>query len=179
VVATAADGVGLARMEFIVNNHIKIHPMALVRYDDLDEADDRERIDELTAATTTRPSTSSSAWPTGSPASPPPRGPSPVIVRMSDFKTNEYAGSARRQGVRARRGEPDARLARRQPLLPRGYRDGFGLECGALRRVRDEMGLTNVVVMIPFCRTLDEADRVLEAMAEHGLSGAATAWRST
>lgn len=164
-----ADGVGLARLEFIVNNHVQIHPMALVRYDDLDDDEARARIDELTVGydDTTQyfvdrladgVARIAAAW-----------HPKPVIVRMSDFKTNEYA-----QLVGGAQFEPDEE----NPMLGwRGasryyhedYADGFALECRALRRVRDEIGLGNTVVMIPFCRTVEEADRVLATMAEHGL----------
>jgi len=156
-------------MEFIINNHIEIHPMALLRYDELDDGDDKQRIAEMVRGYDDKSEyfvehlahgiarIGAASWP------------DPVIVRMSDFKTNEYAGL-----LGGERFEP----SEQKPMLGwRGasryyheqYREGFGLECDALRRVRDEMGLTNVIVMIPFCRTLDEADRVLEAMAEHGL----------
>jgi pyruvate,water dikinase len=164
-----ADGVGLARMEFIVNTYIKIHPMALVRFDELGDEVARDRIAELTRHYADKTeyfverlaygmARIAAAW-----------WPKPVIVRMSDFKTNEYA-----RLIGGRQFEP----AEHNPMLgwrgasryySEGYCEGFGLECRALRRVRDEMGLTNTVVMIPFCRTLEEADRVLGAMADHGL----------
>ncbi|MFD0508202.1 putative PEP-binding protein [Streptomyces chiangmaiensis] len=149
-----ADGVGLARMEFIVNTHIKIHPMALVRFDELADEHARDRIAELTRGYADKTeyfvellahgiARIAAAW-----------WPKPVIVRMSDFKTNEYA-----RLIGGRQFEP----AEHNPMLgwrgasryySEGYRKGFGLECRALRRVRDEIGLTNTVVMIPFCRTL-------------------------
>ncbi|MCZ7434128.1 phosphoenolpyruvate synthase [Streptomyces sp. WMMC1477] len=164
-----ADGIGLARMEFVINNHIKIHPMALARYDELPPGDARRRIAELTRGYEDKAAyfverlaygiaRIAAAW-----------WPKPVIVRMSDFKTNEYA--------RLVGGEP-FEPAEENPMLgwrgasryySEGYRDGFALECRALCRVRDVMGLTNTVVMIPFCRTLGEADDVLATMAEHGL----------
>nr|WP_258534326.1 phosphoenolpyruvate synthase [Streptomyces sp. PT12] len=164
-----ADGVGLARMEFVVNNLIKIHPMALVHFDDLTDDAARARIEELTRGYRDKAAffveqlaygigRIAAAW-----------WPRPVIVRMSDFKTNEYA-----QLVGGAAFEP----AEENPMLgwrgasryySEGYRDGFGLECRAVRRVREDMGLDNVVVMIPFCRTAGEADQVLRTMAEHGL----------
>jgi len=163
------DGVGLARMEFIINNHIEIHPMALLRYDELDDGDDKQRIAEMVRGYDDKSEyfvehlahgiarIGAASWP------------DPVIVRMSDFKTNEYAGLL--GGERFEPSEQNPMLGWRgaSRYYHEQYREGFGLECDALRRVRDEMGLTNVVVMIPFCRTLDEADRVLEAMAENGL----------
>jgi pyruvate, water dikinase len=163
-----ADGVGLARMEFIVNNHIKIHPMALVHPDRVDN-DARAQIAELTGGRddTAEYFVERLAYGVGRIAAA--FWPDPVIVRMSDFKTNEYA-----RLVGGASFEPDEE----NPMIGwRGasryyhddYREGFALECAGLKRVRDEMGLTNTVVMIPFCRTLHEADEVLAAMSEHGL----------
>jgi pyruvate, water dikinase len=163
-----ADGVGLARMEFIVNNHIKVHPMALVHPDRVDD-DARAKIAEITGGRddTEEYFVERLAYGVGRIAAA--FWPDPVIVRMSDFKTNEYA-----RLVGGAPFEPDEE----NPMIGwRGasryyhadYREGFALECAGLKRVRDEMGLTNTVVMIPFCRTLDEADQVLAAMAEHGL----------
>lgn len=164
-----ADGVGLARMEFVVNNHIKIHPMALVRYDDLDDPEAKERIAELTAGYQDRTAyfvdrlahgvaRIAAAW-----------WPKPVIVRMSDFKTNEYASLIGGRTFEPREDNPMLGWRGASRYYSAGYRAGFDLECRALRQVREVMGLTNTVVMIPFCRTPEEADRVLAAMAEHGL----------
>ena len=162
-------GVGLARMEYIINNTIKIHPLALVNFDQVTDPGTRARINELTAGYRDRTEyfVDRLAWGVGTIAAA--SYPEPVIVRMSDFKTNEYADLI---------GGKDFEPAEENPMLGwRGasryyseeYAPGFALECRAIRRVREEMGLTNVVVMIPFCRTPQEADRVLEAMAEHGL----------
>ena len=164
-----ARGVGLARMEFIINNIIKIHPMALQRFDTLKDAAARAEIERLTAGYADRTDYFVEHLAFGIAKIAASRHPDPVIVRMSDFKTNEYAHL-----IGGAQFEPDEE----NPMLGfRGasryynerYRDGFALECRAIKRVRDEMGLTNVVVMIPFCRTLEEADRVLEVMASNGL----------
>ncbi|MDT0467427.1 phosphoenolpyruvate synthase [Streptomyces gibsoniae] len=164
-----ADGVGLARMEFIVNTHIKIHPMALVRFDELADEAARARIAELTRgyADKTEYFVERLAYGIGRIAAA--WWPKPVIVRMSDFKTNEYARLIGGQQFEPSEHNPMLGWRGASRYYSEGYREGFGLECRALRRVRDEMGLTNTVVMIPFCRTLEEADRVLEVMASHGL----------
>ncbi len=161
-------GVGLARMEYIINNVIKIHPMALLRPEAVD-ADARDQIAALTAGYADPAEYFVDHLARGIATIAASQHPDPAIVRTSDFKTNEYAHL-----IGGAAFEPDEE----NPMLGfRGasryysdrYRDGFALECRALRRVRDEMGFTNVVVMIPFCRTLEEADRVLEEMAKNGL----------
>ena len=95
--------------------------------------------------------------------------PNPVVVRLSDFKTNEYAALIGGGQFEPAEANPMLGWRGASRYYDPGYRAGFALECAALRKVRDEMGFTNVVVMVPFCRTLDEADRVLEVMAEEGL----------
>ncbi|MEO3755286.1 phosphoenolpyruvate synthase [Streptomyces sp. B6B3] len=164
-----ADGVGLARMEFVITNHIRIHPMALVRYEGLRDEAARSRIAELTEGYADKTAyfverlahgvgRIAAAW-----------WPRPVIVRMSDFKTDEYARLVGGEEFEPTEDNPMLGWRGASRYYSEGYREGFGLECRALREVRDGMGLTNVVVMIPFCRTLHEADRVLETMAENGL----------
>jgi len=163
-------GVGLMRMEFMINNNIKVHPMALVRYPNLKDTVAIQRIDELTPDYQDKQQyfidRLSEAVATIAAAF----YPRDVIVRMSDFKTNEYANL-----IGGREFEPDEE----NPMIGfRGasrydhekYREGFRLECLAMKRVREEMGLNNVKLMIPFCRTLAEADRVLATMAEFGLT---------
>lgn len=162
-------GVGLARMEFIVNNIIKIHPMALVRFDQVEDANARRAIEELTAGYGDKAEYFIENLAYGIARIAASRYPDEVIVRMSDFKTNEYADL-----IGGRQFEPEEE----NPMLGfRGasryysdrYREGFALECRALKRVRDEIGMTNVVIMIPFCRTLEEADRVLDVLSHNGL----------
>ena len=164
-----ADGVGLARMEFVVDNHVKVHPMALARFDELEDEDARREIEELTRGFDDKREYFVQTLAEGLARIAASRHPAPVILRMSDFKTNEYA-----ELIGGRQFEPEEE----NPMLgwrgasryySEGYREGFALECAAVRRVREQMGLRNLVVMIPFCRTLDEADRVLEALADSGL----------
>ncbi len=164
-----AKGVGLARMEFIINNVIKAHPMALLHYDELEDKQARRDIAELTSAYDDRGEYFIDNLARGIARLAASQYPEPVIVRMSDFKSNEYADL-----IGGKQFEPDEE----NPMLGlRGaaryyseqYREGFALECRAIRRVREEIGLRNVVIMIPFCRTPEEADRVLEVLAENGL----------
>jgi pyruvate,water dikinase len=164
-----ADGVGLARMEFVINNQIQIHPMALIRFDDLEDTDARRRIAEMTRGYDDKTEFFVERLASGIARIAAAWWPKPVIVRMSDLKTNEYARLI--GGTAFEPGEENPMLGWRgaSRYYSDGYRQGFGLECQAVRRVRDDMGLTNTVVMIPFCRTLEEADRVLEVMADHGL----------
>jgi len=165
-----SGGVGLARMEFVVNNHIKIHPMALVHYATLKDEVAKRRIAETTIGYEDKTEffVERLAHALGRIAAS--VHPRPVIVRMSDFKTNEYADL-----IGGREFEPEEE----NPMIgfrgasrycsPR-YREGFALECRAIKRLRETMGFTNVVVMIPFCRAVKEADRVLETMAANGLT---------
>lgn len=162
-------GIGLARMEFIINNSIQIHPMALVRYPDIKDESAKKRIQALTRGYEDKTEYFVDLLSLGIARIAASQYPEPVIVRMSDFKTNEYA-----ELIGGREFEPEEH----NPMLGfRGasryyseqYKEGFGLECRAIQQVRDRIGLRNIVVMIPFCRTLEEADKVLKVMAGHGL----------
>jgi pyruvate,water dikinase len=163
-----ADGVGLARIEFIISHDIKAHPLALVRPGAVESPRDRRALAKLTQG-----------WPSGEEyfvaklaagvariaAAHHPR---PVIVRTSDFKTNEYARLL--GGAAFEPKEENPMLGwRGASRYYTDYRDGFALECRALKRVREELGFRNVVVMIPFCRTPEEADAVLDVMRLNGL----------
>lgn len=163
------EGVGLARMEYLINNIIKVHPLALTRYDDLEDEDVRDRIDELTRDYEDRTDyfVEHLAWGIATVAAA--QHPHPVIVRTSDFKTNEYADLLGGAQFEPREENPMLGWRGASRYYSEDYRDGFALECRALRRVREEMGFRNLVVMIPFCRTPEEADRVLEVLAEEGL----------
>ena len=164
-----ADGVGLARMEFVISNYVRVHPMALLDPDKLTDADARQVISHLTSGYSDGRDYFVDRLSRGLAEIAAVQYPHPVIIRMSDFKTNEYASL-----IGGRQFEPDEEnpmigfrgAARYYSVL---YRDGFALECQAICKLREEIGLSNVVVMIPFCRTLTEADRVLEVMAENGL----------
>ena len=159
------DGIGLARMEFIINSVIKVHPLALVNFDRLTDLQAKEQIQQLSTGYQDKKAyfVDKLAWGIAKIAAS--QYPEPVIVRMSDFKTNEYADL-----IGGREFEP----VENNPMLGfRGavryyspqYREGFDLECQAIKRVREEIGLDNVIMMIPFCRRLQEADRAVEVRA--------------
>ncbi len=163
------DGVGLARMEFIVAEHIRVHPMALVHPERIDDAAVREQIARLTEGYT-KPSEffvrelSEGVGLIGAAFYP-----KPVIVRLSDFKTNEYASLLGGRWFEPTEANPMIGFRGASRYAHPAYAEGFALECAAMRRVRDDMGLVNVKLMIPFCRRVEEGERVLGAMAEHGL----------
>lgn len=163
------DGVGLARMEFIISTAITIHPMALVEYDRLDDPALKSQIDSLTSGYKDKTQFFVDRLAEGVGMIAAAFYPKDVIVRMSDFKTNEYANL-----IGGKRYEP----TEENPMIgfrgasryydPR-YREAFALECRAMKKARDEMGLSNVKLMIPFCRTVLEGKRVQEEMAKNGL----------
>ncbi|MCM2397971.1 phosphoenolpyruvate synthase [Rhizobium sp. S95] len=164
-----SDGIGLARMEFVVSNAIRVHPMALVHFDRLKDEAAKAEIAALTAGYDDKTDYFVDKLARGLARLAAAVHPKPVIVRMSDFKTNEYAGLL--GGAEFEPDEENPMIGFRgasRYYSPR-YREGFSLECKAIRRLRDEMGFTNVVVMIPFCRSVGEADKVLAVMAENGL----------
>jgi pyruvate, water dikinase len=164
-----ADGVGLARMEFVVSNHIKIHPMALVNYDALKDEGAKRTIADLTEGYRDKTAYFVERLAAGLARIAAALYPDPVVVRMSDFKTNEYANLV--GGLEFEPKEENPMLGFRgasRYYSPR-YQQGFALECRAIRRLRSEIGFKNVIVMIPFCRSTKEADQVLRVMAETGL----------
>jgi len=162
------DGVGLARLEFIINNHIGVHPMALVRYPNLDNPDVIKEIERRIGEEDPREffvrrlsegiARIAAAF-----------YPKPVIVRMSDFKSNEYAMLIGGQEFEPVEENPMLGFRGASRYYDDRYKEGFELECQALQRVRDDMGLANVRAMIPFCRTVAEAERVVALMADFGL----------
>ena len=167
--AIPVDGVGLARLEFVIANHIGVHPLALLNFDELVNEVEKAKIADLTWGYERKADffIDRLAYGMGSIAAA--FYPKPVIVRMSDFKSNEYANL-----LGGKQFEPDEE----NPMIGwRGasryyhpkYREAFGLECVALKRVRDEMGLANVIPMIPFCRTPEEGRKVLGEMSKYGL----------
>lgn len=164
-----SEGVGLLRMEFVVSNHIKVHPMALVRYDALEDAKAKEKIAKVTAAYDDKEEYFVDRLSLGLGRIAAAVYPKPVIVRMSDFKTNEYADLIGGAQFEPHEENPMLGFRGASRYYSPHYREGFALECRAIRRLRETMGFSNVLVMIPFCRTLKEADRVLEVMAENGL----------
>jgi pyruvate,water dikinase len=164
-----ADGVGLARMEFVVSNHVKVHPMALVHPERVADPAERARIEALTAGFDDRTEYFVDRLARGLARLAAAQYPRPVIVRMSDFKTNEYAGLIGGAAFEPHEENPMIGFRGAARYTSPRYRAGFLLECRAIRRLREEMGFGNVVVMIPFCRSVAEADRVLAVMAEAGL----------
>jgi len=164
-----ADGVGLARMEFVVSNHIKVHPMALVRFDQLKDEEAKTAIADLTRAYPRRTDYFVDRLAGGLARIAAALHPKPVIVRMSDFKTNEYANLTGGREFEPKEENPMLGFRGASRYYSPRYREGFELECHAIAKLRGEMGFKNVVVMIPFCRSLKEADRVLAVMADNGL----------
>ena len=162
-------GVGLAREEFIINSYIKIHPLALLRYEDLGDEILKRAIADITIGYNDKSDYFVDKLAEGVGMLAAAFYPNPVIVRLSDFKSNEYANL-----IGGAQFEPDEE----NPMIgwrgasryyAKEYKEAFGLECKAMLKIRNEMGLNNVQVMIPFCRTLDEARQVIETMAEFGL----------
>ncbi len=164
-----SDGVGLARMEFVVSNHVKVHPMALVRFNELKDEDAKAAIAELTAGYDDKPEYFVDRLARGLARIAASQFPKPVIVRMSDFKTNEYAGLVGGAEFEPKEENPMIGFRGASRYYSPRYREGFALECRAILRLRETLGFTNVIPMIPFCRSVGEADRVLAVMAENGL----------
>jgi pyruvate,water dikinase len=163
------DGVGLARMEFIISNHIKVHPMALVHPERIKEGKDREAIEELTRGYPDKESYFVERLAEGIGTIAAAFHPRPVVVRLSDFKTNEYASLLGGKAFEPVEENPMIGFRGASRYYDERYREGFALECRALRRVREVMGLRNVIPMIPFCRTVGEGEKVLAEMAKNGL----------
>jgi pyruvate,water dikinase len=163
------EGIGLARMEFIINNIIKIHPMALVRFDTLEDKQLKKRIEKLTRGYEDKTEYFVDHLARGIAKIAASQYPEPVIVRMSDFKTNEYADLIGGEQFEPREHNPMLGFRGASRYYSEKYREGFALECRAVKRVREEIGLGNVLIMIPFCRTIEEADKVLGVLAENDL----------
>lgn len=162
-------GVGLARIEFIISNLVKIHPMALVDFDRLESEAARLEIEEMTAGYEIKSEYFVDQLSQGVARIAAGFYPKPVIVRMSDFKTNEYAGLIGGAEFEPREDNPMLGWRGASRYYDARYRAGFALECEAMRRVRNVMGLTNVKLMIPFCRTPEEAQKVIKEMRSNGL----------
>ncbi len=163
------DGVGLARLEFIIANHIQAHPMALVHFDQLTDPQVKAQLAELSSLYDDKPQYFVDKLAQGVAMIAAAFYPKPVIVRLSDFKTNEYAHLLGGQQFEPLEDNPMIGWRGASRYYHDRYREGFALECRAMKKVREEMGLTNVILMIPFCRTVDEGRAVLAEMAKHGL----------
>lgn len=164
-----SDGVGLAREEFIISTSIKIHPQALLDYDSLSDLQVKSQIDRLTAGYPDKPGYFVDKLAQGVATIAAAFSPRDVIVRMSDFKTNEYANLIGGRPYEPTEENPMIGFRGASRYYDERFREAFGLECQAMKRVRDEMGLTNLKLMIPFCRTVEEGRKVLAEMARHGL----------
>ena len=163
------DGVGLARMEFIINDHIGIHPMALVHLDKVENQEEREKIDKLVSNYASPQAFFIEKLSEGVGTIAAAFYPRPVIVRMSDFKTNEYANLIGGKSFEPSEENPMLGFRGASRYIHPAYEEGFSLECKAMARVRDEMGFKNVILMIPFCRRVQEAKEVIEKMHAFGL----------
>lgn len=163
------DGVGLARMEFIITDHIKAHPMALLHPERVEDAAERRMLEALTHGYEHPADFFIERLAEGVATIAAAFYPKPVIVRMSDFKTNEYAGLLGGRWFEPREENPMLGFRGAARYAHPAYAEGFGLECAAMKRARETMGLTNIKLMIPFCRRTSEARAVLARMKEFGL----------
>ncbi len=164
-----AQGIGLARMEFIINNLIKIHPMALVHYDELEDREAWQQIRDITKGYKDKKDYFVENLAQGIGKIAASQYPHPVIVRMSDFKTNEYANLIGGQQFEPKEDNPMLGFRGASRYYSDRYQSGFALECRAIKQVREKVGFDNIKIMIPFCRTLTEADKVMAVLAENGL----------
>jgi pyruvate, water dikinase len=163
------EGVGLLRMEFIIANSIRIHPMALVKFAELDDSNDKRAIQAITQHYHDKKKYFVEHLSEAVAMVAAAFYPKDVIVRMSDFKTNEYAELIGGKSFEPHEENPMLGFRGASRYYNDQYKEGFGLECQAMKVVRDEMGLTNVKIMIPFCRTVEEGQKVLETMKGFGL----------
>ena len=163
------DGVGLARTEFIIANQIEIHPMALIHYHNLKDEFVKTKINQITALYDHKPQYFVDKLAQGIGRIAAGFYPKPVIVRLSDFKSNEYANLLGGKQFEPEEENPMLGWRGAARYYDPGYQEAFALECQSIKRVRDQMGLTNVIPMIPFCRTPDEGRLVLAEMAKNHL----------
>jgi pyruvate,water dikinase len=164
------EGVGLLRMEFIINNSVQVHPMALVKFLELSSGNDKKQIEALTRHYVDKKQFFVDTLAESIALVAAAFYPKDVIVRLSDFKTNEYAKLLGGKSFEPEEENPMLGFRGASRYYNPRYRDGFGLECAAVKKVRDEMALTNVKVMVPFCRTPEEGRQVLNTMTQFGLS---------
>lgn len=163
------DGVGLLRIEFIITHSVQVHPMALVKFDELKDVGVQQQIEKITHHYRDKKKFFVDKLAEGVATIAAAFYPKDVIVRMSDFKTNEYANLIGGKDFEPHEENPMLGFRGASRYYNELYKEGFGLECAAIRKVRDEMGLTNVKVMIPFCRTIDEGSKVIAVMKKYGL----------
>jgi len=164
------DGVGLAREEFIISNYIKVHPLALVNYASLEACPVKQQIHDLTIGYADKPQFFVDKLAQGVAMIAAAFYPKDVILRLSDFKTNEYANLIGGKAYEPAEENPMIGFRGASRYYNPRYQAGFALECRAVKKVREEMGLTNLKIMIPFCRTVEEGRRVQAEMEKHGLN---------
>ena len=163
------DGVGLARLEFIINNYIKIHPLALINYKNLKDKKTKNQIDKITINYQNKSQFFVDKLAEGIAMIASAFYPKDVIVRLSDFKTNEYANLIGGKEYEPLESNPMIGWRGASRYYSKEFLPAFKLECQALKKVRDDFKLKNVKIMIPFCRTIEEGQRVLKIMEENGL----------
>lgn len=163
------EGVGLARLEFIISNSIKIHPLALLNFETLEDSEAKAEIARLTESYDDKVEYFVDKLAQGVATIAAAFYPKDVIVRMSDFKTNEYADLVGGRAFEPREENPMLGFRGAARYYDPKYREGFALECRAMKKAREEMGLTNIKLMIPFCRTVEEGRKVVSEMEKHGL----------
>ncbi|TQD24379.1 phosphoenolpyruvate synthase [Methanolobus vulcani] len=163
------DGIGLARLEFIITSYIKVHPMALIHPEKVEDEKVLEEIEKLTGRYENKADFFVEKLAQGVATITAAFYPKPVVVRMSDFKSNEYESLIGGEYFEFEENNPMIGFRGASRYYDERYREGFALECKAMKKVRDEMGLTNLILMIPFCRRIDEAKKVLEEMKKNGV----------
>ncbi len=163
------DGVGLTRLEFIFANFIRIHPLALLQYNDLEDPVAKKHILDMTKGYTSKAEYGIQKLTEGIARIAAAMYPRDVVVRLSDFKTNEYASLIGGKQFEPKEENPMLGWRGASRYYSDQYKQAFGLECEAIKRVREQLGFTNVIPMVPFCRTPDEGKKVLETMKEFGL----------
>lgn len=163
------SGVGLARLEFIINSTLQIHPMALIHFEKVTNAHDRDTIEQLTIQYADKKQyfIDKLAQEAGTIAAA--FYPKPVIIRMSDFKSNEYQQLIAGNYFEPKEENPMLGFRGASRYYHPAYMEAFALECAAMKKIRDEMGLTNAILMLPFVRTITEAQEVIKVMKSHGL----------
>ncbi|MDI3487043.1 MAG: pyruvate, water dikinase [Methanolobus sp.] len=163
------DGIGLARLEFIITSYIKVHPMALIHPEKVEDEEVLEEIDKLTGRYENKADFFVEKLAQGVATITAAFHPKPVVVRMSDFKSNEYESLIGGEYFEFEENNPMLGFRGASRYYDERYREGFALECKAMKKVRNDMGLTNLILMIPFCRRIEEAEKVLEEMKMNGL----------
>ncbi len=163
------DGVGLMRLEFIITHFVQAHPMALIKFNELKDEEARKKIEVLTRGYKDKSQYFIDRLAQGIATIAAAFYPKDVIVRMSDFKSNEYANLIGGKEFEPKEENPMLGFRGASRYYSKRYKEGFRLECEAVKKVRNDMGLTNVKVMIPFCRTVEEGKKVVAVMKEFDL----------